>query len=185
MHEEIITTTSTAELSNNTIINSTSLHQSHNDDGTITVSIVHPLQHSHADLGDFIATNLNAPCSTTTNQIVPSHTKIIVTSNDLQTLKDDVSSVIINCSSSNTNDPNVLIIPTSESCDSDKTALSLSQLTSSQAGQAELDLQDVNSMNDETSSGEGEFVFSFLSKKAHEISSKYVADAVLSEKNAA
>lgn len=160
MHEEIITTTSTtSKFSNATVINSTSLHhQSHHlhDDGTITVSIVHPHHHQqhHVDLEDY---NMDAPCSSITNQIVPSQTKIIVSSNDLHALsKDDVSSVIINGSLSNTNDPTVLILPTSETCDSDKNSLNLSQLTSSQVENVEIDVQDVSSLNDETSSQEGE-----------------------------
>lgn len=153
MHEELITTTSaTSKFSGNTIVNSTSSHhQSHTID-EITVSIVHPHQHS-SDLGDFIGStsSLNAPCSTITNQIVPSQTKIIVSSNDLQTLKEDISSVIFNGTISNSNDPNVLILPVTETCDSDKNPLSLSQLTTSQAEQVEID---VNSLNDETSSRE-------------------------------
>ena len=154
MHEEVITTTSTtSKFTGTTIVNSSTLHhQSSIDDGTITVSIVHPHQHS-TDLGDFIGStsSLNAPCSTVTNQIVPSQTKIIISSNELQTLKNDVSSVIINGTISNTNDPNVLILPATETCDNDKNPLSLSQLTTSQAQQVEID---VNSMNDETSSRE-------------------------------
>lgn len=159
MHEEAITTTSTtSKFSNATVINSTSLHQSHHlhDDGTITVSIIHPHhQQQHADLGDF---NLDEPCSSITNQIVPSQTKIIVSSNDLHALnKDDVSSVIINGSlSNNPHDPTVLILPASETCDSDKNSLNLSQLTSSHVEHVEIDVQDVSSLNDETSSREGE-----------------------------
>lgn len=162
MHEELITTTSTtSKFSSNTIINSTSLHQRNHDDGTITVSIIHPHQHlSSAELGDYIAsTNLNnAPRSTITNQIVPSQTKIIVTSNELQALKEDVSSVIINGTISNINDPNVLILPATETCDNDKTSLSLSQLTStsSHAEPVEIDVHDVSSLNDDASSIEGE-----------------------------
>lgn len=160
MHEELITTTSTtSKFSSNTIINSTSLHQRNHDDGTITVSIIHPHQHS-AELGDYIAsTNFNnVPRSTITNQIVPSQTKIIVTSNELQALKEDVSSVIINGTISNINDPNVLILPATETCDNDKTSLSLSQLTStsSQAETVEIDVHDVSSLNDDASSIEGE-----------------------------
>lgn len=170
MHEEqlITTTTATSKFSNSTIVNSTSLHQSTNDDGTITVSIVHqPHQ-----LGDF-ATLSAAPCSTITNQISPSQTKII----DLQTLKEnDVTSVIINGTISNTNDPNVLILPSPETCDSDKNALSLSQLTSLHSEQADIDLHDINSMNDETSSGEGESLDPFLSQRVSS-STKNVADA--------
>lgn len=154
MHEGIITTTSTtSKFSNCTVVNSTSSHQS-NDEGTLTASIIHPHQHS-ADIGDFLAsTNLNDPCSTITNQIVPSETKIIVSNNDFQTLKDDVS-VIINSSISNSNDPNLLILPGTETCDSDKESLNLSQLTSSHVEQVEIDLHDINSVNDETSSREG------------------------------
>lgn len=150
MHEEqlITTTTATSKFSNSTIVNApTSLHQSTNDDGTIMVSIVHQ-PHQHADFTTLSA----APCSTITNQIAPSQTKLI----DLQTLKEDVTSVIINGSISNTNDPNVLILPSAETCDSDKNAMSLGQLTDSHSEQADIDLHDVNSMNDETSSGEGE-----------------------------
>lgn len=154
MHEEqlITTTTATSKFSNSTIVNApSSLHQSTNDDGTIMVSIVHQ-PHQHADFTTLSA----APCSTITNQIAPSQTKII----DLQTLKEgDVTSVIISGSISNTNDPNVLILPSAETCDSDKNALSLGQLTDSQSEQADIDLHDVNSLNDETSSGEGESSF--------------------------
>lgn len=159
MHEEqlITTTTATSKFSNSPIVNAPSnLHQSTSDDGTIMVSIVHQ-PHQHADFTTLSA----APCSTITNQIAPSQTKII----DLQALKEgDVTSVIINGSISN-NDPNVLIIPSAETCDSDKNALSLSQ-----EEQAELDLHDVNSMNDETSSGEGES--RFLPPKIKLISTK-------------
>lgn len=159
MHEEVITTTSaTSKFGHTTIVNSTSLHQSHHDDGsTITVSIVHPHQHQ-TEIGDFIAaTNINVPSSVLTNQINPSQTKIIVNSNsELQSLKDDVS-VIINGTISNSNDPNVLMQAT-ETCDSDKHSLSLSNLTSSHIEQVEIDLHDVYSPNDETSSREeGEF----------------------------
>lgn len=162
MHGEETITTTSKYISNNAIVNSTSQHQSHHDDGTITVSIIHP--HQHTDIGDFIAsTNLNAPCSIASNQIVPSQTKIIVSSNDLQTLKEDVSSVIINGTISNTNDPNVLILPATETCDSgDKNSLVLSQLTSSQGEQVEIDLQDVSSLNDEASSREGESSYFLL-----------------------
>lgn len=148
MHEEvIITTTTPSKFSNNTILNTTSLHQNNNEDGTITVSIVHPQQ--SADIGDFIASaNLNASCSTITNQIVPSQTKIIVNSNELQTLKEDVS-VIINGTISNSNDQNVLILPATETCDNDKDLLSLRELTSSQAEQVEFDLHDETSSRDE------------------------------------
>lgn len=155
MHEDAITTTTASKFSNSTIVNSASLHQSnHHDDGTITVSILHP---HHVEMEDFIAstTNLtNAPCSTVANQIVSSQTKIIVSSNEFQALKGDVSSLLINGTISNTNDPNVLILPATETCDKD--TLSLSQMTSSQVDQVEIDLQDINSANDETSSGEGE-----------------------------
>lgn len=165
MHEDATTTTTASKYSNSTIVNSTSLHQSNHDDGTITVSILHP---HHVDMEDFIAstTNLNnAPCSTIANQIVPSQTKIIVSSNEFQALKEDVSSVLINGTISNTNDPNVLILPATETCDKD--TLSLSHLTSSQVDQVEIDLQDINSANDETSSGEGELstVLFFFSRR--------------------
>lgn len=175
----ITTTTSASKFSNSTIVNSASLHQSNHDDGTITVSILHPHQ-VHMD--DFIAstTNLhNAPCSTTSNQIVPSQTKIIVSSNEFQALKEDVSSVLFNGNISNTNDPNVLILPETETCDKD--TLSLSQLTSShQADQVEIDLQDINSVNDETSSGEGELSAVFILLFSQPKSSVDVADADLS-----
>lgn len=158
MHEEVITTTSASpKFSNSTIVNATSLHQS-NDSGssTITVSILHPHQHHAAELGDFIATSdLSVPCSTVTNQILPPLSKIIVTSEDLQALKDDVSSVIINGTISSCNDPNVIILPAAETCDSDKNALSLSQLTTSQADHIEIDIHDVHSPTDEASD-EGE-----------------------------
>lgn len=145
MHEEVITTTSSSKFSN---VNSTSLHQ---NDGTITVSILHPQQQHSVDLGEYIA---STDCSTlTTSQIVPSQS-----SSDLSTLKNDVSSVIMNGSISNSNDPNVLILPASETCDSDKNTLTLSHL---QADQMELDLHD--SINDETSSREeGELKFCFV-----------------------
>lgn len=168
MHEEqlITTTSATSKFSNSTIVNSTSLHQSSSDDGTVLVSLV------HNQLGDYTTLSA-APCSTITNQIAPSQTKII----DLQTLKEnDVTSVIINGSISNTNDPNVLILPSAETCDSDKNAMSLSQLTSSHSEQADIDLHDVNSMNDETSSGEGESFDPFLSFPRLP-STKNVADA--------
>jgi PHD/YefM family antitoxin component YafN of YafNO toxin-antitoxin module len=125
MHEEVITTTSSSKFSN---VNST-------HDGTVTVSIVHP-QHI-----EYIA---SSDCSTlTTSQIIPSQS-----SSDLSTLKDDVSSVIMNGALTNSNDPNVLILPP-ETCDSDKDTLTLGNL---QADQVELDLHD--SVNDETSSRE-------------------------------
>lgn len=152
MHEELITTTSaTLKFSGNTIVNSNTLHhQSTNiDDGTLTVSIIHPHQPC-SDLADFIgSTSLNVPCSTT-NQIVPSQTKINISSNDLHVLKEDVSTVI-NGTLSNTNDPNVLILPVTETCDNDENPLTISQLTTSQAEQIEID---INSLNDETSSRE-------------------------------
>jgi hypothetical protein len=137
MHEEVITTTSSSKFSN---VNSTS--SLHPNDGTVTVSIVHPQQHS-VEIGEYIASN---DCSTlTTSQIIPSQS-----SSDLTTLKSDVSSVIINGSITNSNDPNVLIIPATETCDSDKNTLTLSNL---HADQVELeDLHD--SVNDETSSRE-------------------------------
>lgn len=157
MHEEVITTTSTtSKFSSNSIVNSNSLHQS-NDDGTITVSIIHP--HQHSGIGDFIATtNFNAPCS---NQIVPSQTKLILSTNELHTLKDDVS-VIINGSISNSNDPNVLILPATETCDSDKNSLSLSQLTTSHAEQVETDLHDVTSEASSREEGESSVARSFF-----------------------
>lgn len=130
MHEEVITTTSSSKFSD---VNSTSLHQ---NDGTITVSIVHP-QHS-ADIGEYIA---SSDCSTLTSQIIPSQSN-----SDLSTHKDDVSSVIINGSILNSNDPNVLILPVT--CDSDKNIL---------PDQVELDLHD--SINDETSREEGKIWF--------------------------
>jgi hypothetical protein len=143
MHEEVITTTSSSKFNN---VNSTSFNQ---NDGTITVSILHP-QHSN-DLSDYIA---SSDCSTlTTSQIVPSQS-----SNDLLTLKEDVSSVIMNGSITNSNDPNnVLILPASETCDSDKNTLTLSHL---QSDQVELDLHD--SINDDASSREEEGEFYFL-----------------------
>jgi hypothetical protein len=154
MHEEVITTTSSSSKFSN--VNSTSLHQ---NEGTITVSIVHP-QHQHsADIGDYI---VSSDCSTlTTSQIIPSQS-----SSHLSTLKDDVSSVIMNGSITNSNDPNMLILPT---CDSDKNTLTLSHL---QADQIELDLHD--SINDETSSREeGELYFLPENHRR-----RYVADAV-------
>lgn len=153
MHEgAAITTTTASKFSNSTIVNAATLHQSTHD-GTITV--LHPHQ-QHVEMDDFIASTTSNPCSTISSQIVPSQTKIIVSSNEFQALKDDdVSSVLINGTLSNINDPNVLILPATETCDKD--TLSLSQLTSSsQIDQVEIDLQDINSVNDETSSGEGE-----------------------------
>ena len=170
MHEEVITTTSKFNNSVCTIVNSNpaNLHQSNLNDGggTITVSIVHhPLHHSD-EIGDFISSDLNDPCSTlTTNQIVPSQS-----SNELPTLnKEDVSSIIINGSLANPNDPNVLILPETETCDSEKNSMSLSHL---QADQIEQELNDVNSANDETSNEDGEFfqhtsMFFFLPETAH------------------
>lgn len=156
MHEEIITTTSGSSSKFNTIINSTSLHQSRNDDGTLTVSIVQSHQHNAAaDMGDFIGSPSHVPCSSMTNQIVSSQTKLALDSNELLTLKEDMSTVLLNGTISNSNDPNVLILPATETCDNDKNTLNLSQLTSSQAEHVEIDLHDVNSVNDETS-GEGE-----------------------------
>jgi hypothetical protein len=150
MHEEVITTTSSSNFSN---VNSTSsLHQT---DGTITVSIVHPHQQHHqhtADIGEYIA---SSDCSTlTTSQIIPSQSS----SDHLSSLKDDVSSVIMNGSITNSNDPNVLILPATETCDSDKNTLTLSNM---QADQVELELHD--SVNDETSSREeGRFLQQIL-----------------------
>lgn len=161
MHEEVITTTSSSSKFSN--VNSTSLHQ---NDGTITVSIVHPQQqHSATDLGDYIA---SSDCSTlTTSQIIPSQS-----SSDLSTLK-DVSAVIINGSISNSNDPNVLILPASETCDSDKNnTLTLSHL---QADQVDLNLHD--SINDETSREDGELRFRFSVENYHRSRRRYVADA--------
>lgn len=179
MHEEVITTTSTAastsKLSNNTIINATTenLHQSH--DGTVTVSIVHhhPHQHQHhhhADIMDYITTatsSSNALSSNNvTNQIIPSQTKIIISNNDLHSLKNDISSVIINGTIENATDPNagnnILIVGTN-TCDSDKNSLNIINQTataptsSSHAEAIEIEIRDVNnSANDETSSIEGE-----------------------------
>lgn len=149
MHEEVITTTSSSKFSN---VNSTSLHQ---NDGAITVSIVHPHQQQQ-DLGDYIA---SSDCSTlTTSQIIPPQS-----SSDLSVLKNDVSSVILNGSLSNSNDPNVLILPASETCDSDKNnTLTLSHL---QADQVELDLHDSINDNDETSREEGELKFFLLKRR--------------------
>lgn len=150
MHGEVITTTSSSKFNN---VNSTSsLHH----EGTITVSIVHPLQHHTIDIGEYIA---SSDCSTlTTSQIIPSQS-----SSDLSSLKHDVTSVI------NSNDPNVLILPATETCDSDKNTLTLNSL---QADQVELDLHD--SVNDETSSreeGKQRFQGNYR---------RYVADAVRS-----
>lgn len=155
MHEEIITTTSGSPSKFNTIINSTSLHQSRNDDGTLMVSIVQSHPQNAAEMGDFIGSPSHVPCSSMTNQIVSSQTKLALDSNELLTLKEDMSTVLLNGTISNSNDPNVLILPATETCDNDKNTLNLSQLTSSQVEHVEIDLHDVNSVNDETS-GEGE-----------------------------
>lgn len=151
MHEEAqITTSTTTKFSSNTLVNTTNLHQNNNEDGSIVVSIVHP--HHSDDLGDFIASaDFNASCSAAiTNQIAPSQTKIIVSSNELQTLiKEDVS-VIINGTISNSNDQNVLILPATETtCDTDKNLLSLRELSSPQADQVEFDLHDETSSREE------------------------------------
>lgn len=152
MHEEVITTTSKF-VSQNTSINSTSLNQSSQGDGSIIVSILHPHQHMN-DIGELVTSNsLSGPGSNVTNQIISPQTKIIVNANDLHTIKDDVSSVLINGIISN-NDSNLLILPANETCDNGK--LALSQLSSSHNDQVDIDLNDISSLNDETSSREGE-----------------------------
>jgi hypothetical protein len=154
MHDEVITTTSKF-VNQNTIVNSTNLHQSSQGDGRINVSILHPHQHIN-EIGELVTSNtLNAPGSTDENQIISSQTKIILSTNDVQTIKDDISPVIINNITSN-NDHNLLILPANETCDNDKNSLALGQLSSSQTGQIDIDLNDVSSLNDETSSREGE-----------------------------
>jgi hypothetical protein len=153
MHEEIkITTTTTSSATsnfcNNTIVNSSNLHQNlpppNSEDNTITV-VVHPHQ------GNFMTTSSNSSCPIILNQIVSSQTKILVDGSELK--DDDISSVIMN--GSNVNDPNVLILPPPETCDSEKEPLNISQLTTA-AEQIDIDLQDVA---DETSSrdDDGEF----------------------------
>lgn len=147
MHGEI--TTTTTHFTSNSIVNSPSSLLQNNDTRSLIVSMVHP----HQNLAEeFI--NLNSTSASISSQVIQTtQNKIILNNNDLQTLKEDVSSVIIN-TDSNLIDENVIHFP-NKTCDKQHLSQVLSQT------EQEIALQDIQSMTDETS-GEGKFDFLYL-----------------------
>lgn len=191
MHEEatIITTTAASSKVASNIINnhphqSITIDNNNSTTSTTTISIVHHLHHHHHSNATVIenysasiptsSTNATSSLDPTTSsnnlisQIVSPQTKIFISSNAVDDIVDEhhVSSVILNGSIANPNDPNVLIVGTNSSCDNDKNELTLN-LQNNDMHHMEIEIVEnatVGSIEDddcgdESDAGEGEHFF--------------------------
>lgn len=176
MHEEatITTTAASSKVASNSIINNPHQSSITIDDNSIattttTISIVHHhLQHhSNATVIETYDPSSSASNANLTSQIVSPQTKIII-SNDAD---DDVSSVILNGAIANPNDPNVLIVGTSSTCDNDKNEITLNlQNAVQQQHHMEIEIVEGAAANitgdgsggDGSETGEGELNFSIF-----------------------
>jgi hypothetical protein len=179
MHEEatITTTAASSKIASNNIINNP--HQSIAiDDNSIatttttTISIHHLHHHPNATVIENYASLPSSSSASNANlisQIVSPQTKIII--NSVDDVVDDVSSVILNGAIANSNDPNVLIVGTSSTCDNDKNEITLNLQNADQQHMeieivegAAASIMDDGSGGDGSEEGDGKFkvIFNFL-----------------------
>lgn len=161
MHEEAITTTAASTGSN-----ANNVHQSSDNSGTTTISIVHHFQRVNSyDATDTATTTTNA---FSTNQIIqPSQTKIILSNvNDIRHTEDDeeaVSSLILSSIANNPNVSNVLIVGTNSCDNTGKGELSLDELASP-VEQMEAEIGEIQADgSDKVAAAEGELADKNLS----------------------
>lgn len=176
MHEEATTTTTAAssKIASNIINPHQSIDGSIATTTTTTISIVHHLHHHpNATVIENYAASLPSSSSASnanlTSQIVSPQTKIIISNNALDDVgHDDCSSVILNGAIANPNEPNVLIVGTSSTCNNDKNEMTLS-LEDAQQQHMEIEIVDAvasvtgdGSANDGSDVGEGELKFNLI-----------------------
>lgn len=180
MHEEatITTTAAPSKIASNNFINNPHQSSITIDNNSIatttttTISIVHHLHnHPNATVIENYASTLPSSSSASnanlTSQIVSPQTKIIISNSSVDDVvtDDDVSSVILNGAIANPNDPNILIVGTSSTCDNDKNEITLN-LENVEQHQQHMEIEIVegaagiiaeDGSGDGSEAGEGEF----------------------------
>lgn len=184
MHEEatITTTAASSKIASNNIINNPHQSSITIDSSSIatttttTIAIVHHLHnHPNATVIENYASTLPSSSSSASNanltsQIVSPQTKIIISNSSLDDVvtDGDVSSVILNGAIANPNDPNVLIVGTSSTCDNDKNEITLNLENVDQQQQHHMEIEIVegaagiiaeDGSGDGSEAGEGKFEF--------------------------